>query len=250
MTAETPSQPEGRVALVTGGSTGIGAATVRELARRGHRVALTYLQHPELARETARAVNGFAVELDLQDRSQTRHAVRAIVQAMGPVEILVLNAGGTRDGLAAFLSETEWDRTIDLNLSSAFRLVQEVLRDMLRARWGRIVAVSSASGRMGQVGQTAYAAAKAGLLGFVKSLAREVGPFGITVNAVAPGWIRTALLEQLVSAEQLQRNLELLPLRRIGEPEEVAAAIGFLTSEQASYITGQVLSVDGGLVMT
>ncbi len=240
----------GRVALVTGGASGIGAATVRELSRRGRRVALTYLQHAETAVALASEVGGLAVELDLHNRIQMRQAIATVGERLGPIEIVVLNAGGTRDALATFLPEAEWDRIVDLNLSSAFRLVQLVLRDMLRAGFGRIVAVSSASGRIGQVGQTAYSAAKGGLISFVKALAREVGPFGVTVNAVAPGWIRTPLLDSVLSEEQIQRHLELLPLRRVGEPEDVAAAIGYLTSEEASYVTGQVLSVDGGLVMS
>lgn len=243
------SNLSGRVALVTGGATGIGAATVRELARRGARVALTYLQQEDRAQQLARQIGGCAVQVDLQDRKGTREALDRIADELGPIEILVLNAGGIKDGLLAFLAEEDWDRLIDLNLSSAYRVTQRILRGMLRGRWGRIVAVSSASGRMGQVGQTAYSAAKGGLISFVRALAREVGPYGVTVNAVAPGWIATPLLEQALSRDRLEKHLEELPLRRIGQPEEVAAAIAFLVSEEASYITGQVLSVDGGLVM-
>ena len=244
----TGSSARGRVALVTGASGGIGAATARRLARRGGRVAFTYLHQREAAEALAGEIGGLAVELDLRDRGATRAALERVTGALGPIEILVLNAGNLRDGLLPFLSDDDWEEILDVHLNSAFRLARAVVRGMYAQRWGRIVAVASATALVGQVGQTHYAAAKGGLVAFCRSLAREAAPFSVTVNAVAPGFVDTALLARL-PAEKLAKYLEGVPLGRIGTPDEIAAVIDFLASEEASYVTGQTIAVDGGLVM-
>jgi NAD(P)-dependent dehydrogenase (short-subunit alcohol dehydrogenase family) len=237
-----------RTALVTGASGGIGAATARRLAARGHRVALTYLHQREAGEDLAREIGALAVELDLRDRPATRAVLDRVTGSLGPVEILVLNAGNLRDGLLPFLSDEDWEEILDVHLDAAFRLSRSVVRGMFARRWGRIVAVASATALVGQVGQTHYAAAKGGLLAFCRSLAREAAPYGVTVNAVAPGFVDTALLARM-PAEKLARRLEDVPIGRAGSADEVAAVIDFLASEDASYVTGQTVGVDGGLVM-
>jgi 3-oxoacyl-[acyl-carrier protein] reductase len=239
---------EPRVALVTGASAGIGAATARVLAAQGCRVAITYLRQREAAEALAAELGGAAYALDLQDRAATAAVLARVAEELGTIQVLVLNAGTIRDALLPFLREEDWDAILDVNLSAAFRVARAVARGMYARRWGRVVAVSSASALVGQVGQTHYSAAKAGLLGFVKAFAREAAPFGVTVNAVAPGFVDTELLAQL-PARKLGDYLKGVPLGRVGRPEEIAAAIGFLASDAASYVTGQTLAVDGGLVM-
>jgi 3-oxoacyl-[acyl-carrier protein] reductase len=237
-----------RVALVTGASGGIGAAAARALTRQGRRVAVTYLRHEDEAHGLAAEIGGAAYFADFRDRSALPELVERVARDLGPIEILVLNHGATRDGLLPFLADEGWDEMLDVNLSAAFRLTRALVRGMYVRRWGRIIAVASASGLIGQVGQTHYAAAKGGLLAFCRALAREAAPYGVTVNAVAPGFVDSELLRKL-APEKLAGYLGAVPLGRVGHPEEVAAAIAFFAAEEASYVTGQTLPVDGGLVM-
>ncbi|MEO8276945.1 MAG: 3-oxoacyl-ACP reductase FabG [Thermoanaerobaculia bacterium] len=237
----------GRVALITGASAGIGAASARALAASGARVALTYLHQSERAQSVADEIGGRAYPLDLRDRAAIPDLVARVRADLGDIEILVLNAGATRDVLLPFLPEDDWAEILEVNLNSSFRLTKCVIKGMLSRRWGRVIAISSASGVAGQIGQTHYSAAKAGLIGFVKALAKEVATFGVTSNAIAPGFIRTDLLAAMPESK-LQEALRGVPMGRVGTPEEVAAVVQFLASDAASYLTGQTLRVDGGLL--
>ncbi|MFH1633971.1 MAG: 3-oxoacyl-[acyl-carrier-protein] reductase [Chloroflexota bacterium] len=244
---------EGRVALVTGASRGIGRTIAELLAKRGANVALADRQFElaktaaqEIAAETGQKI--IAVEVDVSNFEQTQAIAKAITKELGQIDILVNNAGITRDDLLMRMKESDWDDVININLKGAWNCSKAVIRGMMKNRYGRIVNISSVSGQAGQAGQTNYSASKAGLIGFTKALAREVASRGVTVNGVAPGFIPTTLTVDLPD-ELKDQIIAATPMGRMGKPEEVAAAVAFLASDEASYITGQIIGVDGGMVM-
>ena len=242
---------DGRRALVTGASRGIGREVALRLAAEGASVAVNYHTGEAEAAEVVAAItdsDGTAVAIggDVSDAAQAAATVAAAQEALGGLDILVNNAGITRDNLVLRLSEEDWDAVLDTNLKGAFLCTKAALRPMLRQRSGRIINMSSVVAGTGNPGQANYAAAKAGLIGLTKTVAREVASRGITVNAVAPGFISTRMVDA-ISEEQRERVLERIPLARFGTPQDVAACVAFLASDEAGYITGQVLGVDGGL---
>jgi 3-oxoacyl-[acyl-carrier protein] reductase len=244
-------EAERTVALVTGASRGIGSASSLALARAGLAVAIGYRSDPEGAENTvakAKADGGsaFAVPMDVRAEDSIDQAFRAIEAELGPVRVLVNNAGFTKDGLAVKYATETWEATIGTNLTGAFLCARRALPAMLKARWGRIVNVASVAALRGNAGQVAYSASKTGVVGLTKSLAREVGGRGITVNAVCPGFVHTRMTEPQ-SEEIRRRYIEMTPAGRFGTPEEVAAVIAFLAGPEAAYVNGAVISVDGGL---
>jgi 3-oxoacyl-(acyl-carrier-protein) reductase len=242
--ASAPNDESGapsRVVLVTGGSRGIGRDIADRLARSGHRVAATYRSG-----DVPDGVLG--VQCDVTDPEQVDRAFTEVESALGNVEVLVANAGITRDALLMRMSEDDWEAVIQTNLTGSFRLAKRAVRTMMRARFGRLIFVSSVVGHLGSAGQTNYAASKSGLLGLARSLARELGSRSITANVVAPGFVETDMTTQLSEA-QVASYAERIPLGRLGSVDDIAAVVEFLASEAAGYITGALIPVDGGLGM-
>jgi 3-oxoacyl-[acyl-carrier protein] reductase len=235
---------EGKLALVTGASRGIGRAIAEELARAGAQVVVGYRSGKDEAEELANAIGGRAVQADVSSAEDARR----LVEEAGDVDVLVNNAGLTRDGLLARMSDDDWRTVIDTNLSSVFYTCRAVTRPMMKKRSGSIVNISSVVGVHGNWGQTNYAASKAGIIGFTKSIARELGSRNVRANVVAPGYVKTALTDVLPE-EATAAMIENTPLSRVAEPHEIAGAVRFLASDAASFITGEVLLVDGGLGM-
>jgi len=238
--------------MVTGASRGIGKACALELAKAGAKVALAARQVEKLEETAAeiRSAGGeaFVAPMDLSSHDSIKEAFAAAANHFGPIGILVNNAAVTRDGLALRMKPADWDVVLQTNLSGTFYCIQQVMSPMLKERWGRIVNISSVVGESGNVGQANYVASKAGVIGLTKALAREFAPRGVTVNAVAPGFIRTAMTDALTE-EQRAEMFKLIPLGRFGEAADVAHAVRFLASPEAGYVTGQVWHVDGGMVM-
>lgn len=247
---------EGKIAIVTGASRGIGAAIALDLAAHGAAVVVNHRDSAAGAEEVVRSIceaggndaRALAVQADVSLVADAQRLIKETTDRFGRVDILVNNAGTTRDMLLMMMSEDDWDIVLRTNLKSAYNCSKAALRPMFRQRYGRIINITSVSGLAGQAGQSNYSASKAGLIGFTKALAKEVGPRNVTVNAVAPGFVPTALTNVLTE-EQKKLAIAATPLGRFAKPEEIAYAVTFLASDRAEFITGQVLSVDGGLAM-
>jgi len=243
---------EGRVALVTGASQGIGHACALTLASQGASVAVAARNQQKLdelvAQITASGGKAAAFVMDVADEEQIKSGIKSAIGQFGKIDILVNNAGITRDQLVMRMKRPDWDAVLNTNLTSAYLCIQQVIGSMLKQRWGRIVNITSIFGQMGQAGQANYAASKAGLIGLTMAMAREVASRNITCNAVAPGFIETSMTAVL-SEELKQSAVKMIPLGRVGAPADVASAVSFLASEEASYITGHVLNVNGGMLM-
>ncbi len=244
---------KGKVAIVTGGTRGIGRAIALELARSGIDVAFSFLKSADKAKElegelSKLGVKALSIQSNVADFNQSKEMVNAALKHFGKIDILVNNAGVTHDNLMMRMSEQQWKEVIDTNLNGAFNCTRAAVFPMMKQKGGAVINLTSVSGIIGMMGQANYAASKAGLIGFTKSLAKELARFNITVNAVAPGFIDTEMT-QVLDKKYMEEALKLIPLGRVGKAEEVAKAVLFLVSPEASYITGHVLNVDGGLAM-
>ena len=244
---------EGKVAVVTGGSRGIGRAITLRLASMGATVAINYVSKPDAAQETVDAVvaaggKGGVFRFDVANTQEVSDSMAEILDQYGRIDILVNNAGITRDGLLMKMKEDSWDKVLDTNLKGAFNCIKAVNRPMMKQRWGRIVNISSVIGFLGNAGQANYAAAKAGLAGLTRSVARELSSRGITVNGVAPGYIDTDMTRDLPE-EVTEKIISEIPMRTMGTVEDVAGAVAYLVSEDSRYVTGQFIHVNGGMFM-
>jgi 3-oxoacyl-[acyl-carrier protein] reductase len=243
---------EGKVAVVTGASRGIGRAIAQKLGAEGAKVVVNYASSPEAAEEVVQSIQAAGgqtstFQADVGQMEQAKALIGHAIEHFGDLHILVNNAGIIRDGLILTMKEEDWDSVLQTNLKSIFNCSKAAVRHMLRKRYGRIINITSVAGQMGNPGQTNYSASKAGMIGFTKALAREVASRSVTVNAVAAGFIDTAIWDRLESMKD--GLLEMIPLGRVGLPEEVAHCVAFLASDEAAYITGHVLTVDGGMGM-
>ena len=242
-----------RIAIVTGASRGIGRAVALELSARGASVVVNYNSSPDKAEEVVKEIEAAggkaaAFQADVSSLEAAQSLVKFAVETYGDLHILVNNAGITRDMVIMMMPEADWDAVINTNLKSTFNCSKAAVKHMMRKRYGRIINIASVAGQMGNPGQTNYSASKGGQIAFTKALAREVAARKITVNAIAPGFVETEIVDTM-PAGTLEAGLQLVPLARIGQPEEIGYAVAFLASDQAAYITGQVLGVDGGMAM-
>ena len=242
-----------KIVLVTGGSRGIGQSICKRLADMGAKVGVNYISHAEAAESTLDSITnqggrGFLSCFDVADTEAVQQAIKTISDIHGPVDILVNNAGITRDALMARMKDEAWEKVLDTNLKGAFICSKAVMKGMMKKRWGRIINISSVIGFLGNAGQVNYAAAKAGLTGLTKSMARELAPRNITVNCVAPGYIVTDMTDGL-DDETREAITAQIPLGTLGRPEDVAAAVAYLASRDSGYMTGQTLHVNGGMYM-
>jgi 3-oxoacyl-[acyl-carrier protein] reductase len=242
----------GKIALVTGGSRGIGRGIAEKLASRGADVVVNYHSNAEFAAEVVETIErqgrtAIAIQADVRNPQDAQRLVKATLDRFGRIDILVNNAGTTRDMLLALMKEADWDLVLDTNLKGAYNVTKAAVRPMMKQRGGRIISITSVAGVSGNPGQANYSAAKAGLIGFTKSLAKELGARNITANAVAPGYVPTDLTANLPD-DLIRQAVELTPLGRLGTTEDVANAVAFLASDEAAFITGQVLRVDGGML--
>ena len=242
----------GRVGLITGASQGIGRGAALRLAKEGAAVAVAARNQEKLnelvSEITAAGGTAAAFQLDVADEEQIKATIKSVIAQFGKIDILVNNAGITRDQLVMRMMRADWDAVLQTNLTSAYLCIQQVIPSMLKQRWGRIINVTSVFGQMGQAGQANYAASKAGLIGLTMAIAREVGSRNITCNAIAPGFIETAMTDVLSDGFK-QNAVKQIPLGRVGTTEDIAGAVAFLASDDSSYITGHVLSVNGGMLM-
>lgn len=249
---ETKSM-EGKIAFVSGGSRGIGRAIALHLAELKVNVLINYLSNTDAANETIdlikeRGGTAYAYSFDISSFDAVQQVFKGILEQFGRIDYLINNAGITRDSLVVTLKEDDWDRVLDVNLKGVYNCTRAVAKTMIKQRYGRIVNITSVVGVIGNVGQANYAASKAGIIGFSKTVAKELAPRGITVNAIAPGFIETEMTENLPAAVR-ENLLSQIPLTRFGKPQEIAQVVEFLLSDAANYITGQVIHVNGGLYM-